>query len=105
MKVLLLSTYDIGQGAGRAAYRLYQGLRQAGIDAQILVNKKSADDPSVLSPTTPLAMAITQTRARIDQFPLKFYPQREETYFSPQWLPDRLAEKIRDLNPDVINVH
>jgi glycosyltransferase involved in cell wall biosynthesis len=105
MKVLLLSTYDIGQGAGRAAYRLYQGLRQAGIDAQILVHKKSADDSSVLSPTTPVEMAIAQTRARIDQFPLKFYPQREETYFSPQWLPDRLAKKIRDLNPDVINVH
>ena len=105
MKVLLLSTYDIFQGAARATYRLHRGLQQMGVESWLLVHKKFSDDPSVLAPRSAQEMAIAQMRARIDQFPLQFYPHRTASYFSPQWLPDRLAPKIQALNPDVINVH
>ena len=105
MKVLLLSTYDIFQGAARATYRLHQGLQQMGVESWLWVHKKFSDDPSVLAPRSAPAMAIAQMRARIDQFPLQLYPQRTAPYFSPQWLPDRLTQKIQALHPDVINVH
>ena len=105
MKVLLLNTFDNLGGAGRAAYRLHQGLQQIGVDSQVLVNKQATNDPSVLPPSTPLAMAIAQARARIDQAALQFYPQRTDAYFSPQWLPDKLVNRVRQLQPDVVNVH
>ncbi len=105
MKVLLLSTYDIFQGAARATYRLHQGLQQLGVESWLLVHKKFSDDPSVLAPRSAQEMVIAQMRARIDQSPLQFYPHRTAGYFSPQWLPDRLTQKIQALNPDVINVH
>ncbi|MFM7191622.1 MAG: glycosyltransferase family 4 protein [Microcystaceae cyanobacterium] len=105
MKVLLLSTYDIFQGAARATYRLHRGLQQMGVESWLLVHKKFSDDPSVLAPRSAKEMAIAQMRARIAQLPLQFYPKRTASYFSPQWLPDRLAHQIQALNPDVINVH
>jgi len=71
----------------------------------MLVNKKFSADPTVIAPDSPLNLSLSQTRARLDQFPLRFYPQRDAEYFSPQWLPDRLAQTVRRLNPDVINVH
>jgi glycosyltransferase involved in cell wall biosynthesis len=106
VKILILSAYDIWQGAAKAAYRLHQGLqRQPGVESWMLVNKKFSTDPSVIGPQSPLDLVLSQTRARLDQFPLRFYPQRETEYFSPQWLPERLAQTVRHLNPDVINVH
>lgn len=106
LKVLILSAYDIWQGAAKAAYRLHQGLqRQPGVESWMLVNKKGSADPTVIAPQSPLDLALSQTRARLDQLPLQFYPHRETEYFSPQWLPERLAQTVRRLNPDVINVH
>lgn len=48
MKVLHLSTSDLGGGAARAAYRLHQGLRKKGIESQMLVARKLSDDPTVI---------------------------------------------------------
>ena len=41
MKILHLNTSDINGGAARAAYRLHQGLRNIGIDSQMLVQDKT----------------------------------------------------------------
>jgi len=40
MKVLIVNTFDIQGGAARAAYRLHRSLLDAGIDSQMLVQKK-----------------------------------------------------------------
>ncbi|HEX8521006.1 MAG TPA: glycosyltransferase family 4 protein [Tepidisphaeraceae bacterium] len=47
MKIVHLSTSDIGGGAARAAYRLHTGLRRAGHDSQMLVLWKLSNDPNV----------------------------------------------------------
>ena len=50
MRVLHLSTDDAANGAARAAYRLHQGLLEAGIASRMLVSNKSTDDESVIRP-------------------------------------------------------
>ncbi|WP_030007040.1 glycosyltransferase family 4 protein [Picosynechococcus sp. NKBG042902] len=47
MKILQISTSDISGGASIAAYRLHQGLRQAGIGSKILVGNKQSGDRHV----------------------------------------------------------
>jgi glycosyltransferase involved in cell wall biosynthesis len=105
VKVLLLSTYDTWLGAAKATYRLHQGLLRQGLDSWMLVNKKFSADARVIAPTTAPGLAIAQMRARLEQWPLRFYPQRQTEYYSLQWLPDGLAPKVAEINPDVINVH
>jgi glycosyltransferase involved in cell wall biosynthesis len=104
MKILLLSHSENG-GAGRAAYRLHQGMHKIGINSQMLVQNKSGDDKAVLAPKTRLAESIARMRVAIDAIPLKFYPQRHKTAFSPQWLPDQIIKQVARYQPDVINLH
>lgn len=47
MRPLLISTSDLGHGAGIAAYRLHQGLITACIESRMLVSDKLSADPAV----------------------------------------------------------
>ena len=47
MKILHVTNYDRLGGAGIAAFRLHQALRNAGVDSRMLVRKKMSDDPYV----------------------------------------------------------
>jgi len=46
LKVVHLTTMDSG-GAGKAAYRLHQGLQRSGVDSTMLVVSRKLKDPSV----------------------------------------------------------
>ena len=48
MKVVLLSNDDLKWGAGRAAYRLHQGLRKLEVDSHLLVQTKLSEDETVI---------------------------------------------------------
>jgi glycosyltransferase involved in cell wall biosynthesis len=106
MKILHISKSNSG-GAGRAAYRLHQGLQKMGINSQMLVQNKFGDDGSVLCPETQLkkAMAKLEILNRLDKLPLKFYPKRSPDLFSPQWTPDTIAPEVARITPDLINLH
>jgi glycosyltransferase involved in cell wall biosynthesis len=105
MNVLLLSTSDITGGAARAAYRLHQGLQSLDVDSQMLVQYKSSDDKTVTAPSTRLGEGTARMRVAFDALPLKFYRQRDDTTFSLQWLPNGIARKVIQSEPDVINLH
>jgi len=105
IKVLLLNTSDIKGGAGRAAYRLHQGLQIISVDSQMLVQDKSSDSKTVIAPSTRLGESLARTRVAFDRLPLKFYPKRAQSTFSLQWLPDKAVPKIAQLEPDIINLH
>lgn len=105
MNLLIASSHDIDGGAARAAYRLHQGLRSIGLSSQMLVQSKTSGDSSVIAPKTQIAQGIAKARLTFDALPLKRYQNRQDTTFSVQWLPDRFASQIKQLNPDVINLH
>ncbi|OUC13633.1 MAG: glycosyl transferase [Alkalinema sp. CACIAM 70d] len=105
MKPLLLSTYDITGGAARAAYRLHQGLREIGLDSQMLVQNKASDDRTVIAPRSKLQKTIAFLRPGIDGLPLSFYRKRQIDRYSPAWLPEPLTQQIAALQPDIVNLH
>lgn len=101
MKVLHLSTSDIDGGAARATYRLHQGLRDIGITSEMLVRAKNSIDKTVIAHKN----LLTKLGPPLDQLPLRLYPQRERIRFSPQWVPDSIAAKVAQIDPDIINLH
>ncbi|HEY9609030.1 glycosyltransferase family 4 protein [Allocoleopsis sp.] len=106
MKILHLSESD-GGGAGRATFRLHQGLQRLGVDSKILVQLKYSDDRTVFSPETTLGKFSAKLKLpeRLDALPLKGYPQRDVSDFSLEWLPTGIVSKIAKLTPDVVNLH
>jgi len=105
MKVLLCSSYDIGGGAARSAYRLHQGLQDLQVDSQILVQTKLSDDFRVLSGSSKLSKGLAKLRPTLDQLPLYRYPKRDRTIFSTQWLPNSLDALMSEADPEIINLH
>ena len=106
MKILLVNTLDINGGAARAAYRLHQALLSSGQDSQMLVQYKASDDHTVIR----LDSSLQKTRAKIspilDAYPLKRYPNRTMTPFSPAWIPfSGVPEAINTLKPDIVHLH
>jgi glycosyltransferase involved in cell wall biosynthesis len=74
MKVVHLSTYDTVGGAGRAAYRLHTGLRQAGIRSCMFVREARTRDNSVITfePTSTFLGRI-ERRLRREQIQRKLH--------------------------------
>jgi glycosyltransferase involved in cell wall biosynthesis len=107
MKVLHLSASDINGGAARAAYRLHQGLRQVGVDSQMLVGEKASDDLTIAGPQISLLQGIARSKITLDVLPLKFlYKQWNRAHpFSLQWLPERVAAQVEQMQPEVIDLH
>ncbi|WP_016952924.1 glycosyltransferase family 4 protein [Anabaena sp. PCC 7108] len=102
---LILSFSDIEGGAARATFRLHQGLQTIGIKSQMLVQKKLSSDPAVAAPNTNFIRSLAGTRISLDAMPLKSYPHRKQTTFSPQWLPDTVTRKVAEIAPNIINLH
>ncbi|MCU0536472.1 MAG: glycosyl transferase, partial [Hydrococcus sp. Prado102] len=105
MKICLLSRSDSRGGAYAAAYRLHQGLQQIGANSTMLVGDKTRDDITVVSPKSKLAKAWEKLAPRLDRLPLSLYPQRDRTIYSLQWLPDKIASQVAQIDPDIINLH
>ncbi|MFH1132789.1 MAG: glycosyltransferase family 4 protein [Pseudomonadota bacterium] len=104
MKVLHLNTSDTEGGAARLTNRIVEGLRRLGVDCSMLVNSKRSDDPAVIGPTSVLEKGVASFRHFIDLLPVRFYPHRMGNMF-PEWVPDRLARKVREIDPDIIHLH
>lgn len=106
MRVLLVSTSDIDGGAARAAYRLHRELLSHDINSQMLVQRKSSDDFTVLSKNSKFQRALSFIRPTLDILPTKLYKKRTKTLFSPAWLPfSGIVKTINELNPDLVHLH
>lgn len=106
MKILIVNTSDIQGGAARAAYRLHKALLAEGLDSQVLVQSKSSDDYTVIGPQTKFQKAMAKMRPTLDSIPVRRYPERTNTLFSPSCLPFAgIEDLINVLKPDVVHLH
>jgi len=71
----------------------------------MLVQNKESDDYTVIAPASKLSKGIGKLKPTLDALPLQLYPQRDRSVYSVQYLPDQLAAKVAQINPDVINLH
>lgn len=105
MNVLMLNTFDNVAGADRAARRLQQGLRRAGVEARLLVQFKSGTDPEVLCLASPLRIMLRRLKLYLGTLPVRFYPHKPVNNFTPALLPDRLATQVSVIAPDLVHLH
>jgi glycosyltransferase involved in cell wall biosynthesis len=101
MKVLHLSTSDVDNGGARAAHRLHRGLERLGTNSQMLVRAKFGHDRTVVAEKS----LLTKLGPPSESLPLRLYPDRDAAMFSTQWLPDVLASRAKEIDPDIINLH
>ncbi len=111
MRILHLSTSDIGGGAARAAFRLHTGLGRLGHESTMLVLKRSSSQSDVKamkwSDDLPLRFRRRRRKKQIDR---DFEPYRHSLPPDFEWFSDDRSEAgydlIRQLPPcDLINLH
>ena len=109
MKVLTVSATDRIGGAGIAAYRLHQGLADAGIEAEMLVWRKVTSHSSVHRLATRLnlrARAQRKFAARRHQGLLEANPRISGgAYWSLNLLGYPIAPVINAFDADIVHLH
>lgn len=107
MKILHLSTSDASGGAARGTYWMHTALKQAGVDSYMLVAEKHTSDETVVGPKTITGgqKILSGIRQTVEYWPLRCYPKKSSGFFSPAIYPNPVIKRIKDINPDIINLH
>lgn len=107
MRVLHISFSDTGGGANRSAMRLHNALRTVGIDSKALVTEKNGSDPNVVGPKTISKKVVHKFSSAVEVGAsnlIKGLFQIDEMC-SVGLFPSQLKSEIKNLNPDIINLH
>jgi glycosyltransferase involved in cell wall biosynthesis len=105
LKVIHLSSSDIGGGAARAAYRIHHALRDADIDSHMWVNKTNLDDWTVEGPSSKLAKALALVRSHSARPLVQMLKTTNPILHSPAVLPSNWAKRVNSSNADVLHLH
>jgi glycosyltransferase involved in cell wall biosynthesis len=106
VKILGLNSADIIGGAARAAFRLHRGLREIGVDTELMVQLKLSEHSWVLGSDSHAGKAMGIFRREIEQYALNLFTGREsETPFNIQVLPDFLADDVNEYGADIVHLH
>ncbi len=92
-------------GAGRAAYRLHQGLRDCGVTSIVAVDTKVGKDPYVHKTSGRLNELIGKSVGRIWALPLQLYRKRAPVPWSISAAPRRTLQRVLKKTPDIVNLH
>lgn len=105
MMPLFVNTTDISGGAGRAAYRLFKGIRNSGIDARMLVWEKISQDPHIATPKKNMKSLVERIKPHMERLPFRLYPNRLNRPFHFQWNPGVSPSVLRRMRPDLVHLH
>ena len=105
MRILHLSPTDTEGGAARGVYQLHRGLRAAGMDSIMLVQRKYSDDASVFTGGRTGNALRSALYNRLDRVPLRLYDWTQENWWTVGWLPFGLRRPIDRLKPDIVHFH
>jgi glycosyltransferase involved in cell wall biosynthesis len=112
LKVLSVCT-SLGGGAGRAAYRIHQGVRNFGVDSRMLLKVGQSNEPNIITldefvPKNSIYKAFDWSRNKvknqIQHFLWNRYPERENIFMSDLRGTD-LHSALRKLDYDVLHLH
>ncbi len=105
LRVVHISTSDIGGGAAIASYRLHKGLLRLGVDSQMVVSQKQSDDYTVHGPSSNTEKLWSRLANQLDQVPRRFLKTPNSSLISPAWILENTIDRALALKPDVINLH
>lgn len=104
--VLVLNTYEKNGGAARAAWRIYGAIRKKYSSAIYLTLFREDYSPGVVGLiNTTVRGAIAQHLVRLDQRPLRSYPDRLMSFFSPAIRPNPLRIPLSRFRPKLAHLH
>lgn len=107
LRVLHVSQSDLEGGAARAAFRLHQALRAAGLMSSMVVGNKVSQDPAVHQVTPEQAWASRRRRIRARLPPRERLPQAVSTfdYDVQQSFDEQSLLALRSGDVDVLLIH
>ncbi len=105
MNVVMVNWSEQSGGAARASFRLFQALRNNGIQVRLLVQRRDSTDPDVLGGEGLAQKACAVVSQRMDALPLRAYRRRMKALFSTGVFPNRTRARIQSLAPDIIHLH
>ena len=113
LKVLSVSTSDSLGGAGKAAYRIHQAVRELGVDCSMLVKHKGTCDPSVLSSDTFISQNAlykgfdwmrNKVQNRREHYLWGKYPDRQKFFLSDLRSTD-IGHALQKIDYDILHLH
>jgi glycosyltransferase involved in cell wall biosynthesis len=106
MRVLHVNYSETVGGAAIAANRLHKALTANGIDSRMLVSQKSSQDDKVIGPANSMSKGVNILRPYLDRIPLRNYPDKSQTLYSPAWLcGPSVVDQINAEKPDIVHLH
>ena len=100
MRVLQLSTYDGGQGAARATFRLHRALQDYGVDSTMRVAIASSGDAWVRAPRSKPRQALALLRSTASWWFQKPQLSPNPITHSVAALPSRLDRELNEMYAD-----
>jgi len=105
MRVVQVSTYDGGQGAARAAFRLHRALRDQGIDSSMRVAHASSGDAWVQAPRSKPRQAMALLRSTASWWLSKPQRSANPVTHSVASLPSGLDRELNAKGADLLHLH
>ncbi len=105
MKIALLNTSDTYGGAAKAAHRLHLGLLSQNIASEMVVQKKSNDDCSIIGPQSRFEKSLATSRPYLDLFLNKISGSNFATFSTARAVHYFLDTCLNTISPDIIHLH
>ncbi|NQW58661.1 MAG: glycosyltransferase [Polynucleobacter sp.] len=105
MRIFALNLSDSIGGAAKAAYRIHQAVRAAGVNSSLIVNRKSLSDPNILGPKTLLKVLFDKFRSGVGVLMTRALSSQKTDYHSVAIFPTWWAQKFSRSDVDVIHLH
>lgn len=105
LKILHISTSDVGGGAARAAFRITVAQAKAGLDSRLVVLRQREPHPLLLQPLGHFGSLLPQAKSLISRRLLKSQKTNNQTLHSLNLFSSGLVEWINHSNADIVNLH
>jgi glycosyltransferase involved in cell wall biosynthesis len=105
VKVIHLNHSDTHGGAARAAYRIHQSLRGAGVDSRMWVDVALSDDASVEGPRARHRKLGVELRGFAGRRLMRLLKTGNPVQHTAAVLPSSWARRINASDADVVNFH
>ena len=106
MKILHVNYSDSVGGAAIGANRLHQALLKNSINSEMLVIERSSNEQNIFGPEKSLEQLISSSKKIFSRFiKRKLIKTDNKETFSFNYFKTNIADKIKDLSPDVVHIH